>query len=198
MKLAVTNHYFDENDEYHLVGTVTNNSEELLTTVLVGGLYDKDGVVLDAYATITDVNIAPGETIPFDINYFDNVNSNSDEAARLDSYTVQPDPFNTFPSSFASILLKTDGDKYDVNGDTWSFSGEVKSTSDKPLSDITVIVEVFDDQNNLVAVNSDTIFPSGDSIAKGDVNPYQVDVYLKPGVDSSKFTYKTLVKGYIK
>jgi len=203
-RLDITNHYFDENNEYHLVGTVTNNSQELLTTVLVGGLYDKDGMGLDAYAAKTDVNIAPGETIPFDLNGFSNVDSDSAEADRLDNYTVQLDPYNTFPSSFQSILLKTDGDKYEKNGDTWTFSGGVGNPTDKLLTDERVIVEVFDENNKLVAVGSDTLTSGGDSIIgdglifKNQFITYKVDIYLKPGVDSSKFTYKTLIKGYIK
>ena len=203
-RLDITNHYFDENNEYHLVGTVTNNSQELLTTVLVGGLYDKNGVVLDACSTSIVVNIAPGETIPYDVNTFSNVSTNSDEAARLDHYTVQLDPYNTFPSSVQSILPKFLGDTYEKNGDTWSFSGMVGNDSNKFLTDERVIVEVFDENNTLVAVGSETLTSGGDSVLcdncifKGQAISYKIDIYLKLGVDSSKFTYKTLVKGSIK
>ncbi len=68
----------------------------------------------------------------------------------------------------------------------------------KPLSSETVIVEVFNGKEELVAVNSNSAMPEGDSIALGDVTPYKVEVYLEPTVDSTGYTFKTLVKGYIK
>jgi len=200
VQVDLTNNYFDNSSSFHIVGTVTNQSSETLTVELVAGLYDKDGIVLDAYTTSSPVNLAPDEVMPYDISSFSNVNYNSDEAKRLDHFTVQVDDYFTFPSAIESVPLKSSGDsaeKDDTNAE-WTVTGQVTNTSGKALSSEIVMVQVVDTDGKVIAVNYDWISPSGDSIAAGETGSYKVVVPLEPGIDTSSYTVKTFVKGEVK
>jgi hypothetical protein len=198
VSVKIANNYLDENKSVHLVGTVTNDSNVVLNTLIVAGLYAADGTVLDAYATRTPVNVGPGETVPFDISTFSNVNNNSDQANQVDNFSVQIDSYNTFESSIENVLLQTTNDTVAKNGSTWTVSGQVKNTSQKNLSSETVVVMVYDASGALMAVSWDDLFPKGDYYASGDVAPYTVDINFDPGADTSGYTFKTLVKGDVK
>ena len=200
VKIDITNNYFDDSGAFHIVGNITNKSTDILTTQIVAGLYDKDGVVLDAYSTSSPVNLAVGEVIPYDISNFPNVNGNQSEANRLVHSTVQIDDYFTFPSSIETVPLKSTNDKTAKNepNTEWTVTGQVANNSSKNLSSVTVMVGVYDDKGNPVAVNYDYISPSGDSIAPGDVNSYKIVVVLDPKAEPTGYTVKTLVKGEVK
>jgi len=200
VKIDITNNYFDDSGAFHIVGNITNKSTDILTTQIVAGLYDKDGVVLDAYSTSSPVNLAVGEVIPYDISNFPNVNGNQSEANRLDHFTVQIDDYFTFPSSIETVPLKSTNDKTAKNepNTEWTVTGQVANNSSKNLSSVIVMVGVYDDKGNPVAVNYDYISPSGDSIAPGDVNSYKIVVVLDPKAEPTGYTVKTLVKGEVK
>jgi len=200
VQIEIANNYFDDQGIFHIVGTVTNKSSETLTLQIVAGLYDKDGIVLDAYSTSSPVNAAPGEVMPFDISSFDNVNNNPDEANRLNHFTVQVDDYFTFPSAIETVALKSSGDKAakDATAAQWTITGKVSNTTTKALSSEIVMAEVFDAKGKLVAVNYEWITPSGDSLAPGDVSSFKVVVPLEPGIDTTGYTFKTLAKGEVK
>ncbi|HEX7567312.1 MAG TPA: FxLYD domain-containing protein [Anaerolineaceae bacterium] len=200
VKVDITNNYFDDLGAFHSIGNIINKSEDILTTQIVAGLYDKDGVVLDAYSTSSPVNLAVDEVMPYDISTFENVNGSPDEAKRLDHFTVQIDDYFTFPSSIETVPLKSANDKTAKNDTNteWTVTGQVANNSSKNLSSVIVMVGVYDDKGNPVAVNYNYISPSGDSIAPGDVNSYKVVVVLDPKADTTGYTVKTLVKGGVK
>ncbi len=70
LKVDITNNYFDDTKQFHVVGTLTNNGSQTLHTFLVGGLYGKDGTALDADYTVTPIDIQPGQSLPYDISAF--------------------------------------------------------------------------------------------------------------------------------
>jgi hypothetical protein len=201
VEIEITNHYFDNSGTFHIIGNATNNSSDTLTTQIVAGLYDKDGIVLDAYSTSSPVNLAPGEVMPYDVSTFANVNNNTDEAKRLDHFTVQIDDYFTFPSSIETVALKSTNDKVakDDTNMEWTITGQVANSTAKNLSGEIVMAQVFDSDGKLVAVNYSWITPSGDSLAPGDVSSYNVVVPLDSTItDTTGYTFKTLVKGEVK
>jgi hypothetical protein len=199
LKVDITNNYFDDTKQFHVVGTLTNNSSQALHTFLVGGLYAKDGTALDADYTVTPIDIQVGQSLPYDISAFGNVNNNADEAALVDHFTVQVDRATTFHSSFVAVSLNTSKDVVDKSANTtWQFTGQIANTSGKALTDETVIVAVYDAKSALVASNWTLVSPKGDSIAPGETSPYELSVYLDPSADLSSLTYKTFVAGEVK
>jgi hypothetical protein len=198
LQIKITNNYFDDVGNFHIVGTVTNNSSETLTTQIVAGLYDKDGVVLDAYSTSSPVNLAAKEELPYDISSFTNVNSNPDEASRLDTFTVQIDDYFTFPSSIETAILISSNESIDKFNNQWMIQGKATNSSKKALSSEIVMVSIYDTANFLVAVNYEWISPTGDSISDGEITSYGIVVILDPNTDTTGYTYRVLVKGEVK
>jgi len=198
MVVQVTNSYLDQYGSVHLVGWITNNSDQPLDTLVVAGLYAADGTVLDADYSFLPVPMKPGAASPFNISSFGSVNYNPDQAALLDTYTVQPDTGFTSTPYDEFIDLSAPGESVQKEGATWTFNGTVTNTSGKSLSSITVLAMVMDAQNNLIAMEYTTIYPTGDAIAAGETNTYSVSVYLDPAADATGFTTTTLVVGDVK
>ncbi|MCX6037650.1 MAG: FxLYD domain-containing protein, partial [Chloroflexi bacterium] len=199
MEVKVTNYYFDQDGSARLVGWITNNSAQTLDdSQVVGGLYAADGTVLDASYAFVPVPVKPGAASPFNISSFSNVDYNPDQAALVDTYTVQPDTGFTSTPYDEFIDLSAPGESVQKEGATWTFNGTVTNTSGKSLSSITVLAMVMDAQNNLLAMEYTTIYPTGDAIAAGETNTYSVPVYLDPAADATGFTTTTLVVGDVK
>lgn len=194
----VTNNYIDEWGSFHIVGNLTNGSNDALHTLLVGGVYAEDGTTLDATWSFLPVIIEPGATIPFDISSFSSVNWNEKQASRISRYTIQFDPWATYPSTWETVTLNTSNDQIRMDGATWKFSGEVVNFSGWELSGETVIVALYDAQGILVASTYTYISPEGESIANGQTNSYEVSLYIDPTADTTGYTYRTFAQGDVK
>ena len=132
LDVQLTNAYFDEYNDFHVVGTVENRGLETYAPDLVAGLYDVSGVVLDVSSVGSAFFVEPGKTVPFNATYFSIVDWNDDTANRLDSYTVQMDPYWTNAADINEVVsLNTVNLTESVNGNTWEFSGEVTNDSDQ-------------------------------------------------------------------
>ncbi len=191
--------YFDSFDSFHLIGTVTNNSDTLLNIGLVAGLYADDNTVLDADTLSTAIYVAPGETVPWDFQYFSNVNGNRDQADLIDSYTVQVDPYWTYETSYEVVALETTNDDNSDQGDgQWKFMGDVVNSSGKELSSMTVLITIWDKDDNIVGMTSTYISPEGDSFKDGDKGSFETYLYLDPNADSSEYTFTSIAQGYVK
>ncbi len=201
--LAPQNNYFDTYSSLHLVGNVTNDSDQTLSISLVAGIYADDGTVLDADTWTAPFYLGAGESLPYSFDYFSSLNHNSDEANKATKSIVQVDPYWTSTTSFEFVPLETQNDNGSLDGDatdqTWKFSGDVTNTSDKDLSSLIVVVGVYDG-DKLVATNWTSVYPAEgqDAIAASATVPYEVSVYLDPKEDGTKFTFKTFVQGNVK
>jgi hypothetical protein len=198
LAVNITNRYFDGWDSYHVVGTLTNNSPERLHTLIVGGLYAGDGTALDAAWSFIPVFVEPGATIPFDMSSFGSVNWSTKQASRVDSATVQVDPWSTYSSSWEVVALTASNEQVVKDGADWTFVGSVTNNSGQALSGATVIVAVYDAQGNLVATSYSYISPDGDAIANGQTSAYEVGIYLDPAADTTGYTTQTIVQGDVK
>lgn len=200
LDIEITSNYYDTYDYYHLVGTVTNNGDETLYVSLVAGLYASDGTVIDASTGSVPVYVAPGETAPWHIQYFAALNNSSTGAADVyDRYTVQIDRHWTYETSYDIVVLESANDDVGPGSDgIIEAKGDVTNSSDKELSSIAVVVIILDENEVPVAMEWTSIYPEGDSIAKGDTNSFDVSVYLDPDWDTSNYTFQTIIQGYVK
>ncbi len=195
----VTNAYFDENKDYHVVGSMTNNDSQTLTVRLVAGLYAKDGTPLDADTVDSAFDLASGQSVPFDFQSFSVVDGLPDVAAKLDHYAVQVDPYWTFKSDANIVELQgADDQKTDNGNGQWDYSGTITNTSGKQLSSVTVVVAAYDAQNKLVAVAITDANSKGSVIAVNEKDTYDATFYFDPGVDATNFTFKVLAQGIVK
>jgi hypothetical protein len=198
MDVKVSNVYLDQYGLVHLVGWITNNSSQSLDSMVVAGLYSTDGTVLDSSYAFVPVPIKPGTTAPFSISSFGSVSYNSDQASLVSATTAQFDTWFTTPITNEFIDLTVTGETIQKDGATWTFSGSVTNNSGKNLSGAMVVVMIMDPQNKLIAMEYTSIFPAGDAIAAGEINPYSVPVYLDPNVDATGFTTASMVIGDVK
>jgi hypothetical protein len=198
--LEPQNNYFDTFDSFHLVGLVMNHSDEVLSVSLVAGIYDDDGVVLDADTTTIPVYLSPGDSLPYSFDYFSSINSNADEAKRASSTVVQVDPYRTSPTSFEFVNLESENDAGNSDGDEiWRFTGDVTNTSDQELSSMVVVVAVYDG-DTVVGSTWGSIYPpdGAESIRPGDTVSYDITLYLDPSTDGTQFEFATFVQGYVR
>lgn len=204
IELDITNAYFDTYGSFHMVGTAYNTGTELMSVALVAGLYDADGVVLDAQSNTIPVYVGPDETVPWHISYFSNVNSNQDESDRIDSYTVQVDRYWTYETSFETVTLVTneaDDNLTDEGDGLWSASGTFTNDSGKELSSAIVIVAIYTSADDtLVAMDYTGAYPEGDAIKDGDTLNYEFSLYTDPEVSANidDYYFVTYVQGYVK
>jgi len=113
----------------------------------------------------------------------------------VSTFTVQTDPYSTYPSLYDVVVLSTKNDQVQKNSDSWTITGDVTNTSSQKLSSETVIVAIYDGQGNLVATEYDYVYPAGDNIASNETNSYEVTIYLDPDVDATDFTFQTIIQG---
>lgn len=197
LTVTVTNSYFDDYGDVHLVGYVENGYDSALTTILVGGLYDVDGVTLDAGYTFLGAPMAAGGTMPFDISYFGGVNYIEEQAALIDAYLVNYDPWSTYEPFYEIVDLTYSGETVSKSGASWTVSGTFTNSSDQNLTDVVVMVAVFDSSDNLVGYNYAYFYPDSDTFAPGATGAYDVYLYLDASADLSGYTTSTLVIGEI-
>jgi hypothetical protein len=196
--VTITNTYFDQYGSFHVVGWLANNSDKLLDSLTVAGVYGADKTVLDASYSFVPIPVKPGSNAAFGVSSFSNINYNPNQASLVSTTTIQADPWFTSPPTNDVVDLAASGENITKTGATWAFDGNVVNTSTKSLSGASVVVMIMDAQNKLVSMEYTSISPSGTAIAPGDSNTYSVSVYLDPKVDAAGFTTKTVVVGDVK
>jgi hypothetical protein len=197
MSVTITNEYIDQYGGHHVIGWVQNQSDQALNSFVVAGLYNQEGNVLDASFSPLPSAVMANGSMPFSVSTFANVDSNPEQAAQVRTYTAQIDPWNTTPPMDNYIDLVSTRETVERDGATWILDGTVTNNSGKELNRITVIASILDAQNNLVAMEYTTIFPSGTVIAKGESNSYSVPIFLDPTMDSSEYTTSITAVGEI-
>jgi len=194
---TITNGYVDQYGAQHIVGWVTNHSNQPLTSSVVAGLYDQGGIAMDASYSYLPIPMKAGSAVPFSVSTFSNVDNNPTQAALVRTFTAQIDPWNTASPNYKFIELTPGGESIKNDGATWTVDGSVTNTSNQKLNSATAVVSIMDTQNNLVATEYTTIFPSGDAIAVGETDPYSISISLDPTIDTSGFTSTTIIIGEI-
>jgi hypothetical protein len=187
-------YYFDAFDSFHLVGEVTNNNDEFFTISLVAGIYDADGNVVDAATIdIPTFSIAPGETLPYDFQYWGPVDYKTGAIDLGSNYYVQWDPFWTWASSSEYVNLTTQNDINSVDEFQVTFTGEVLNDSGDEIESATVIVSLYDLQTGkLVATGYGAIY---EPINPNASAAYEVWINTPADFDISTVEYTIAAKG---
>ena len=188
--------YSDTYGSFHLVGEITNNHNEFLTLSMVAAIYDEDGNVLDAATTdIPTFTIAPGDTLPYNFQYWGALNYKNGTIDSASSYTVQWDPYWTWTSTSEYIDLTTQNDINEVSSFQVTFTGEVLNNSSSEVDSATVIVSLFDiESGELVAMGYGGIY---DPIDANQTAEYTVWIDIPSDFDIDKVEYVIIAKGDI-
>lgn len=200
LELDIARGYLDSLGYYHVVGTVTNNGEELLNVWMVAGLYAEDDTVLDANLISLPIYLGAGESLPYDFSSFSSVNNNQEEADRIDKFTVQVDHYWTYAVTSDVVALETSNEDNEFTAGSWAVKGEVVNSSDQDLSNLVVVADLHDAEGNILAVGWTSVYPSGDedAIAPEDTVPFEFTIYLDPDLDTSDLKFTTYVQGQVK
>ncbi len=197
LQLEVVRQYLDEFDRLRLVTTVANTGDKLLSVSLIAGLYDKDGVVLDASELTTAIYVAPGQTVPVTFESF-TVNSLPEEQALVDRTSLRVDPYWTYETGFETVALEVGQQDSQVNGAQIDVNGDVTNTSDKDLASATVLMSALDADGKLITSNWASLYPQGDAFKPGDTLPFELSLYLPKDLDPASVKFGAVVQGYVK
>ena len=167
MGVSISNTYFDQYGSFHVVGWLANNSDKLIDSLVVAGVYGADKTVLDSSYSFVPIPVKPGASVAFSISSFSSINYNPNQASLVNTTTVQADPWFTYPPTSELVDLATTGETISKTDSTWTFDGNVVNTSNKSLSAATVVVMIMDAQNKLIAMEYTSISPTGEAIAPG-------------------------------
>ncbi len=188
------NDYMDAYDSYHLVGTLTNNSSQYINASLVATILDKDGNVLDVSSTsLPMLSIAPGETLPYDFDYWGPIDASKDVLAKADRYRVQVDWYWTWDSTTQLIDLALSDETNTFDEYNGTFAGKVVNNSGMDLDYATVVVYLYDRQTEQVLMMGyDSLW---DELPDGASADFEVTVPIPPDFNVDSIYYDTLVKG---
>ncbi len=186
--------YVDRYDDVHLVGEVTNTSDKNLDIRLLAAFYDADGNVLDADTFSIPLDLAPGDTLPFDmVGGWAPLEYTRGLFARVDSYTITWDQYWTWESSEVTVDLATANDAHEFNNNRASFTGQIVNDSGTAVDKAVIIVGLRDPATGqLMATDYDSIF---DDIAAGGSADYNMSIDLKSGDDFDSMEIFFIVKG---
>ena len=199
MEVQLTNSYLDTYGTYHLLGTLTNRGTTQISPALIGGLYGPDQTVFDAASLNIPLYVNAGETVPFDINSFQLTSSMTPDQASALEKTVQPDLYWTFNTEYEVEALEAENVELAQDGFDWTVSGTVENSSKQNLASISAVVEILDENGQVMATNSTTIYPPEGSelIDPGQSNEFSVSIYVPEDWDLSANDYRVLLQGIV-
>ena len=197
--IQLTNSYTDTYGTYHLLGTVTNTGTSQISPAVIGGLYGKDQTVFDAASLNLPLYLDAGESAPFDINSFQLTSSMSADQTSAVEKVVKPDLYWTFTTNYDVESLEAKGVKATNDGSDWTVTGTVVNTSDQKLTSISAVIEFLDDNQQVMATNSTSIYPpdGSDTIDPGKSNEFSVSIYAPEDWDLSSQDYRVILQGVV-
>jgi hypothetical protein len=191
---SITDYVDDFYNSFHMVGEITNNSDQILTLKLVGTIYDSQKQVIDVSTTdLVFFTFEPGETLPFDFRYWGPLNSTADPYSQAADYLIQVDWYGSGTSYFESYPLTTSDvttviDEYNLV----VYSGKVNNESGVDVTSTTIVIAVYD-KNSGKMLGMDYTFLY-DSIPNGSSADFTISIPLKSGWDINAIEYKVFAK----
>lgn len=186
--------YIDTFDNLHLTGEVTNDGTATLNINLIAAIYDVNGIVLDAAdVTLPFSAVAPGETVPYDFDFWGPLNYAIGLVDEADSYTIQVDAYWTWDTTTELITLSTQNDVNTIDAFGGEFNGQVVNDSGGAISNVTILIYMRDlASGQVIATGYDYYF---DEIAAGGTVDYTVFVDVPTDFDVNSAEYFVVVKG---
>ena len=189
------NDYFDQWETYHLVGEIGNiNNTVPLQIRLIAGAYDADGNVLDAAEVdIPLPALAPGETVPFDANFWCPLNFIEGIGEQIDDYVIQWDPGATFIAASEYTDITVQDEDISIEGEEASVSGTILNDSGGDIESAIIFAEVRDKESGEILATGYTVL--FDPLAEDDTAPYQFLIELPTDFDEEAAQFTVEAKG---
>jgi hypothetical protein len=179
--------YLDNSEDYHLVGTFTNNSSIYLNARLVAGLYDAAGNCIDSTSLYLPVAVAPGESMPYDFYLWGPTNWIVEAYNASTSYQIFVDWYSTYEAYVAPYVITTSEDANTYDGYSANFTGNVVNNSGRDLDSITVVVTLYDKATGELTATNYT-YVSG-PITNTGTAAYDMYVYVGSDFDPANVEF---------
>ncbi|GEM_PF-2503313 len=187
-------HFAPDNfGDIHLVGSVVNENDEPMSVSLIGALYDENGNVLDAVTLDVPYDpLDPGATGTYDFDYWHVLNADPEIVDQVAAYSIQVDNYWTWSMDYTLMPMDATIDDLSSDGYTIAIEGTVTNNGDTAVENVSVIVNLYDQDGNLVATG-DTFMVDGLSI--GDSTDFSLYIYPPDDVDSDSLTPEVIALG---
>jgi flagellar basal body-associated protein FliL len=188
--------YTDSQGSIHIIGVVKHSDTKQLTFPVQGSLTDKDGNIFDTYFYMFPINIGPNTTLPFDLNYWEQINSNETDKAAIAQGYVQTDRSWIWETNDTYILgTEENGAPYDKGNGETQVTGTAINSTGVALKEIVVMIAFADSNNTITGTGYQSLYPSGDTFAINEKVPFDFTVYLDPTQAYVNYSYQIQVIG---
>lgn len=169
VEVTQSNLWLDEYNDLYLVGTLTNNSDQVASiSDLAAALFDSNGALVTAGSSSVSVRyLEPGESGPFRIN----LSPPEDLAASLTDYRFYIDAQVYSETDKYELTFSDHYDYLDAYGN-FHLVGQITNNSTTSLN-ISLLAALYDDNGNVVDASSISLPIS--SLAPGETIPYDFD-----------------------
>ncbi len=185
--------YLDKYDDMHLVGEVTNLNDVPLNLRLVAGLYDENGVVLDAdYLDLAIDSLASQQTGSYDFDGWSVIRALPDLVDQVAYYSVQVDPYWTFKDEESYLDIQVENVVTNAENGLWEIEATLVNNSGQDADDVLVLMELRDAATGqLLAFDYSYLF---ESLGNGAQAAFDDRLYYNPNLDSTtlEFSIKAL------
>ncbi|HET9906158.1 MAG TPA: hypothetical protein VFQ23_05945 [Anaerolineales bacterium] len=199
LDIELAGSYVDGSGTYHLLGTVTNNGSSQVSPSVVGGLYGEDTLVWDAATSNIPLYLNSGDSAPFDLSTFQVVPYMSpDQMSAVDEIVV-PDLYWSYSTDYQVVSLAAEQVELMQGSYDWTLNGSVVNSSGENLSRIIALVQFLDENGQVMATNSTTMFPAegSDAIEPGVSTEFSISIYASEDWNLSSQAYQVILQGVI-
>ena len=173
---------------------------EILGIELIAAIFDSnrednpDALAIDAASTSPPIyGVAPGETVPFDFDFWGPLNYKTGSTDLVEYYAIRWDPYWTWTSSTEYVPLSTNNDIHEFDDYGGEFTGQVVNDTDAAVDGAVIIVNLYSKETGeLVITGYDSIY---DPIEAGDTAIYEVYLDTPDNFDPEIVDFEIVVKG---
>ncbi len=193
--LSEFRNYLSAAGELYMTAEVTNLSTHPLQLRLLAGVYAQDGAVLDAAtARLPFEVLLPGASLPVVLTGWRALHSVPGlytALAHEATFQVEPLPGSENPPT--AVTLRTNSEKFSIEGSSVFFSGVVSNPADVPAERGVVVAFLRDAETGLVRVVG--IAAISGRLEPGQSQPYSLTVPIPPGLDPANLEHGVLSQG---
>ena len=101
--------YLDAYEKFHLVGTISNNSEAYLNVRLVAGIFNDAGDCIDVGIAVPAGGSKPRRVLPYDFDLWGALDSSRDAYRSATQYEIYIDWYATSEAYLKPVQITTTG-----------------------------------------------------------------------------------------
>lgn len=187
--------YTDALGGQHVLGQLSNPTDQPYTVLLIVGLYDASGNVLDSLAYPLPLPVlAPGLVTPLDVDFTSLISYTTGLPDQIAEARFLLDPLFTRPlPGVETVTLTLTADLFDPTNTSWAYAGQALNESGRSLDQIAAQVVVRNQFGETVAVAASREVLS---LLPGDEATFNLFLWKPANANPVDYTYEITVYGY--